>query len=169
MRQAEAEFRRDNLKAIQSDPDWPAKAWLLERIRPDEHGPKDRRSDELDKPRQGLVVEAEVVHRIHPLLDEAKKQGLVIGSRRTKLDAILVKLEAPGLSADDRATLRLQGEMISRLMIALTRRSTRRQRGPQGRWQGTWQARTARPPPGSPSRVPLPPPDPVPVSSVLDF
>lgn len=77
VRQAQAEFDDKHLEHIGSDPDWRARAWLLERVRPDQFAPKDttRRSDEVDQPRQGVVVTAEVIDPLHELLDEAKRQG----------------------------------------------------------------------------------------------
>jgi len=75
MRLAQAEFRANHIKDLAANPDWRAKAWLLERIVPDEFGPKERRADEVDRPREGVIVDAVVSDPLHELLDEAKRQG----------------------------------------------------------------------------------------------
>jgi len=75
MRKAEAEFDAEHLREIGKSPDWRSRAWLLERRRPDDFGPRDRMSGELDKPRQGVIVETEAMDDLHVFLDEQRAQG----------------------------------------------------------------------------------------------
>jgi hypothetical protein len=78
MRQAEAEFDADHVNFVATSPDWRARAWLLERRRPDDFGPRDRPSGELDRPRQGVIVEEEKVDDLHVFLDAQRAQGKLI-------------------------------------------------------------------------------------------
>lgn len=77
IQRAQAEFDDKHLEKIGDDPDWRARAWLLERNRPEQFAPKEtqRTSDEVDRPREGAIVVAKVVNPLHELLDKAKVQG----------------------------------------------------------------------------------------------
>jgi hypothetical protein len=93
---------------------------LLKRKAPEDWGKKDRLREEVNKPRRGVVVDAEP-NPIHVLLDEARRQGpdwLLLAPE--KLSEILVgaSRKASGVSGNDRATLRLLGDIISRLISA---------------------------------------------------
>jgi hypothetical protein len=80
---AQAEFVSKNLKKLQKEPDHHAPEWLLERKAPEEWGRKDRKSEEVTKPREGVTVDAVAVDAvavdavavdpIAVILDEAKK------------------------------------------------------------------------------------------------
>lgn len=77
IRQGQAEFDKDHLEFIGKDPDWRARAWALEHMRPEQFTLKGQ-SDDVTMPRKGVVVVDEKADPIHILLDEARKQGSLI-------------------------------------------------------------------------------------------